>query len=133
MNTQLRRYLFICFVLLIAGCDMLSISSDNNKNKSTIENSDPFEIDSFNVNSSLLVVSVSFSGGCEEHKFEAVWDHNIGRDGNGNQLFFITILHDSKGDQCEAAVQEELNFDLDDLLDGNFQTGDKVELINGSK
>ncbi len=78
-------------------------------NNSEIQ-SDNFSLYSAKIVDSTLYIGVGYSGGCKSHQFELVWPEVI------NAIFppdfSVILLHDANGDQCEAFLQELIEFDL---------------------
>lgn len=60
-----------------------------------------------------LRVEVGYGGGCEDHAFQICWDGSF-MESEPVQAR-IDLLHDAKGDGCEAYVTDELSFDLNPL------------------
>jgi hypothetical protein len=77
-----------------------------------------------------VVISVSYSGGCEQHFFEVVWDSAI-LYSNPPKIELI-LLHNSNGDQCEAYITEELVFSIKDLNASVSPENVSVGVSNGS-
>ncbi len=95
------------------------------------EGSDPFEILKVSQRGNQLYVKVSYSGGCEEHLFQAIW--------NGVALFTepptvpILLTHDDQDDMCDAILQETIQIDLNALLGSELTSGPLIiSLMNGS-
>ena len=76
--------------------------------------SDPFDIKGVEREGDILKVAVSYSGGCEEHDFNVIWDGTIATS-NPCQINLI-IDHDANGDNCEAYFIENLEIDLNQLI-----------------
>jgi len=100
---------------------------------------DTFDIDSFYVEDNWLNIIVGYSGGCEAHKFDIVWDGNTVADsvnygGSASVVFNIAIKHDANNDSCEAYITDTLKVDLNILLE---EYGDTVpddfiiSIVNG--
>lgn len=66
------------------------------------------------VEKSNLFLSVTYSGGCKEHKFELVACKYFVRKANEIQAD-ILLSHDSNSDSCKAIIKKELCFDLSPL------------------
>jgi hypothetical protein len=60
-----------------------------------------------------LKVKVGYSGGCKEHEFKLMWE-GMFLESTPVQVE-LYLIHDSKGDKCEAYIQETLEFDLNPL------------------
>ena len=71
---------------------------------------DVFVINSATITEDTLEISVSYSGGCKEHKFTLISsDHFL--ESFPVQLH-VSVAHDAMGDSCEAYPTEEYHFDL---------------------
>ena len=80
--------------------------------------SDPFTILGIERSDNLLLVEVQYSGGCEEHQFNLVWDPEIrliAENEIGPNQAQLIIIHDGNGDLCEAALRETLTIDLSEI------------------
>jgi len=82
---------------------------------------DTFDIDSFYVEDNWLNIIVRYSGGCEAHIFDIVWDGNTVADSanyadSASVVFNIAIKHDANNDSCEAYITDTLKVDLNVLL-----------------
>jgi hypothetical protein len=64
----------------------------------------------------ILTLSVSYSGGCEEHDFDLYWDGSFAE----TALPFANLLmfHENNNDMCEAYITEEIQFDISKLKEG---------------
>lgn len=72
--------------------------------------SDPFTFGGARVEGDLLVVEVSYGGGCEKHDFTLL-DTGIATRSIPPQ-HLLRLLHDAHGDACEAYITSELRFDI---------------------
>ena len=71
---------------------------------------DPYEMTAAAIHGDTLVVTVSYSGGCEAHDFTLVVAGTF-KESDPVQLT-ADLAHDANGDACEAWLTEELRFDL---------------------
>ncbi len=71
---------------------------------------DDFEINSTSITEDILEISVSYSGGCKEHKFTLITSEEF-RESDPVQLA-VSLAHNAMGDTCEAYPTEEYQFDL---------------------
>ncbi len=78
-----------------------------------------------------LAVTVTYSGGCEEHLFGLCWD---GAFAESNPVQVSTFIsHDSMQDPCDALPSEELIFDLLPLraaYESSYQSDTGAIIIN---
>lgn len=95
---------------------------------------DPFQIQEVGISSeNMLLVEVSYSGGCKEHNFEVEWPEVITTIYPPD--FSVTLYHNANGDNCEAFITETLEFSFDD---NNLGLSDEaiqdmtITVINGS-
>ena len=74
---------------------------------------DEFELEGLAIDDQTLVVTLSYSGGCETHEFQACWD------GSFMESFpvqaRIGLQHNGHGDACEAWITEELRIPLSSM------------------
>ncbi|NOG47772.1 MAG: hypothetical protein HND50_21215 [Calditrichaeota bacterium] len=71
---------------------------------------DPVQLNSVSISDDILSLSVSYSGGCEEHEF-GLFAGKAFMKSNPVQAQVI-LAHDGNGDSCEAWITETLNFNL---------------------
>ena len=71
---------------------------------------DNYIIDSAYLIDNYLTVSVSYSGGCEEHLFNLYSEDNFC--GTPPCYIYLTLSHESNNDLCEAIMKENLCFDV---------------------
>ncbi len=71
-----------------------------------------FTIDSARVSAraGLLYVYVSYSGGCREHRFEAITDGAWGK--SLPPQINVFLRHDNSGDACREAINKTLVYDV---------------------
>lgn len=86
------------------------------KSNPSAENSDPFELGEIVINGDNVEITVSYSGGCQPHSFEIIWDETISL--SNPPGINILITHDANGDNCEAYITETISFPLDSLYAG---------------
>lgn len=96
-----------------------------------IDYCDAFFLNSSQRDGKYLFLEVSYSGGCEIHDFNVIWDGNI-LESNPPQAY-IFITHNANGDACEAFINESLTVDLTRVF-GDFYSDDlKLIILNGSE
>ena len=71
---------------------------------------DPYELSAATIMGDTLTVTVSYSGGCETHRFTLVAS-NVFLESYPVQLG-ASLAHDANGDSCERWVTEDWDFDL---------------------
>lgn len=79
----------------------------------TGEKGDPFIMKEFKINGDSAFLTISYSGGCNEHTFEIIWGefytktYPPGTD--------IVVVHNAHGDACKALITETLSFNIGKL------------------
>ncbi len=79
-----------------------------------------------------LILSVGYSGGCEEHAFRLCWDGDFSEpdaesDSSRPAQVDIVLEHQDNGDSCEMWFVDHLRFDLSALRDA--AGGEMTELL----
>lgn len=83
------------------------------------------------INGNVLRVTVSYSGGCENHQFELVGSPNISK--SLPPIRSIELVHKSNGDACKKKIEETLRFNLANLA-YKQESGSVIKLnLNGWK
>jgi len=73
-----------------------------------------FEILEVHQDGGFLIVKVAYSGGCNEHFFEASWDGNFKK--SMPPIASIRLTHVNNDDNCRARIEKELAIDLRKLF-----------------
>lgn len=73
---------------------------------------DPIHVESVNIEGSTLTVAYGHGGGCETHLYALCYEQWEESDPIG---VGVRLLHDARGDGCEAYLTGELEFDLSPL------------------
>ena len=81
------------------------------------DTTDPFEITSVNLDGDILSISVSYSGGCQEHQFDLIFNGSYKKSLPPQIDLYLT--HNSNNDNCRAMIAEELKFNIADVKGGN--------------
>lgn len=80
---------------------------------------DPLDIVSMTINGDLLTLSLTYSGGCQDHEFELCWDGMFVETNPAQNVFQmeteIELGHNSFQDECDAIISQELEYDLTGL------------------
>ncbi|MEI6048948.1 MAG: NigD-like C-terminal domain-containing protein [Bacteroidota bacterium] len=97
-------------------------------NRSSI-GSDPFELKNIEYTGDSVKLIVSYSGGCNKHSFEFIWNEVISNS-NPPEIDLI-IQHESNGDACKAIITETLSVAINDLLDSLTFENMTVNVLNG--
>lgn len=77
------------------------------------DGSAPVTIKNAEINGDFLKLSVSYSGGCEEHEFDLLFNGMYAKSLPVQAKFFLK--HNSNGDACKGLVHKELLFDVSEL------------------
>jgi hypothetical protein len=75
--------------------------------------SDPFDVGSVRIVGDVLMIEVRYGGGCAEHSFTLL-DTGIATKSIPPQ-HRLRLVHDGRGDTCEAYLSRELFFDISPL------------------
>ena len=69
-----------------------------------------YKIISSHITESILTINLTYSGGCEEHTFELMFNgmymKSLPRQGS------LYLLHNSNGDMCKKLIEKELKYNL---------------------
>lgn len=95
-----------------------------------------FESDAFFLNTTqregdILYIEVSYSGGCEMHQFNVIWDGVIYY--SEPPQAYIVLTHSANNDACEAFIEETLTIDLKQVFGENYSDDLKLIILNGSE
>ncbi|MDH5366087.1 MAG: hypothetical protein OEW67_03820 [Cyclobacteriaceae bacterium] len=149
MKTMIR---LIALILLATSCsdELTENSPDKNSDKLILRDqsiyestlldleqnkidSDLFALHEVSVADKKLQIKVSYSGGCQTHKFQIIWPEVITMIYPPD--FSVVLMHDNNGDMCEAYFTETIIFDLinDDInLSDDAINEMRITVINGS-
>ena len=86
------------------GAEFIGLSADDG---------DPTSVDAAAITGDTLSLDVSYSGGCETHRFQICWQGGFAE--SAPVQVGLELWHDAAGDTCEAALSETLTFDLTPL------------------
>jgi len=75
--------------------------------------SDPIKILDAKIIKNQLILSVSYSGGCEKHNFKITGDSSISK--SLPPIRSVELFHFANGDACKKLIIEELLIDLSEL------------------
>jgi hypothetical protein len=76
--------------------------------------SDNFEVLESHQDGGFLIVKVAYSGGCNEHFFEASWDERYMK--SMPPQVNVTLTHVNNDDACRERIERELAIDLRKLF-----------------
>ena len=76
---------------------------------------DPVTLQSAHLEGMTLRLDVSYAGGCKDHSFAAVSPTGV-LESLPPQIA-VLLRHDGDGDQCEAAIRQDLSFDITPLVE----------------
>ena len=112
------RFIWILPLLWLIGCEVLGSEPTSHSvivgdyNAASIHR-DHYWLRKAEVEGHELKLDITYGGGCGEHSFELyasggwVKTNPPGKD--------IVLVHDGHGDSCEAAINEELRFEISQL------------------
>lgn len=114
-------------ILLAAGCGTKKISGNGagqtiemkaaKKGMATIGktpmDNHPVNITAAAIKGNTLTIDVSYSGGCQEHRFDLVGNEAIAKSLPPQRS--IRLVHTGEPDACEALVRQTLSFDISNL------------------
>lgn len=92
--------------------NILPIQLPNEINYKGQENN--FEIMEVHQDGGFLIVKVAYSGGCNEHFFEASWDGNFMK--SMPPIANVRLTHVNNDDGCRARIEKEIAIDLRKLF-----------------
>jgi hypothetical protein len=72
--------------------------------------SDWYDLAALEMDGAELLVTLSYSGGCETHSWELCWDGSVAE--SYPMQVWLELGHDSGNDACEAYITETLRFDV---------------------
>lgn len=87
------------------------------------------DISKVEINGDILSITVSYSGGCEEHDFKLYF--------NGMYMkslppkITLMLYHDNKGDSCRSIVEKTLKFDIKGVREKGKTTGEIMVKVSG--
>ena len=118
---------FSCLIILIFG--ILACQTDSSKfsltgtDKDTVESlilfddidlitidGDGAAINSVTLSGDMLILNVSYGGGCEEHKFKLYVSKGLSKSNPPQAEMYLS--HNANGDLCEAYLTEDIVFNL---------------------
>ncbi len=88
--------------------------------------SDPFNYESAKLEGNTLFLTISYSGGCAEHKFEVIGSAAIMKSLPPKRT--VQVVHDSNGDACRGMVTRVLEIDLSNIA-YNDTPGSEIVLL----
>jgi hypothetical protein len=80
----------------------------------------------------VLVLNLSYGGGCQEHTIDLVMGTNVNSPIDGGPLpkVFSKLMHNNQ-DDCEALITEDIEFDLSPILEVYDQRTFNLLISNG--
>ena len=91
--------------------------------------SDPIKILDAKIIKNQLILSVSYSGGCEKHNFKITGDSSISK--SLPPIRSVDLFHFANGDACKKLIIEELIIDVSELA-YKHEEGSEIYLsLNG--
>ncbi len=108
MSSKIYFAVFALLILIVSAFAVQDILITD----AEMEN-DNYRFNSAEIDGDTLIISVSYSGGCEDHEFTLAWDGAWAKS-NPPQAT-LNLYHESNDDPCEAFPTEELQFDLSSI------------------
>ena len=143
MNIRLIYLFAIVIVLQACGNDPVepidrndpsSVNMDRDQKKfddtSDSTSGADFRILDVEIGSEDVLVTVNYSGGCEDHQFELIWNEEVDSVG----LVELIMVHRNNDDTCEASITETLTIgfsDYDDIRQ-HLQSSKNLRVYNAS-
>ncbi|HLP73086.1 MAG TPA: hypothetical protein VK155_09305 [Bacteroidales bacterium] len=139
---HMRTFLYSLIVILIsASCSshrdnvtsrltLTRSSTEYSKALKNGTNGDPFTLRDFIVKDDSAYLTVSYGGGCKEHKFEVIWSekyHKTDPPETG-----IIVVHDSNGDNCKSLITETFAFNIAELTGPVAYNTVLINVLNGA-
>jgi hypothetical protein len=128
LRRSLTRFLCVALALCLVSCseddDPISPKPPGSvaptpvvirSDAATYGGQDPVTLQSAYLEGMTLRLEVSYSGGCKDHVFAAVSPTGILP--SMPPQIAVLLRHDAGGDQCEAALRQDLSFDITPLVE----------------
>ena len=93
--------------------------------------SDMFEIQSAKILGNSLLMVVTFSGGCAEHKFSFIGSQMVMKSLPPKRS--VKLIHDKNDDSCRAVVTKTIEIDLKDIAYKQTAGSELILLLDGWK
>jgi hypothetical protein len=101
------------------------------QNLRTSSSSDDFSIRKVTREKGKLTIDVSYSGGCQEHDFEVVWDGVVNL--SNPRIVNLMLKQNSHDDTCEALVEDKIEIDLKSYFNNLIEDNNTIFVVsNGS-
>lgn len=95
------------------------------------KNNSPYKILNIKLQRNYLEIEVSYSGGCENHKFNLIGSKYLSK--SLPPIRNVQLVHLDMQDKCKSIVTEKLKFGISSLAE-NTNPGNKIKLqIEGFK
>lgn len=93
------------------------------------QRSDPFEIKNARIEGNLLLLEITYSGGCAWHKFECIGSEAVMKSLPPQRS--LRLIHDNDNDSCEGIVHESLEIDISSLAISQTAGSEIVLILEG--
>ncbi len=100
--------------------DVLEVTVDETAKMNEI--GDPYQIEKAEINGDILILNLSYGGGCENHEFKMInnfaFFENV--DDYENHIESgtrLTLVHNGNNDRCRSIVRQELRVNLSNIQD----------------
>ncbi|MBL1279180.1 MAG: hypothetical protein COA33_002865 [Fluviicola sp.] len=79
----------------------------------SFKDSDDFDVHEVSINGNTLLLTISYSGGCADHKFEFIGNSVVMK--SIPPIRSVRLIHDAAGDACESVVTRIIEVDLKNI------------------
>ena len=94
----------------------------------TASESDFIVIKSASISGDIMLVTVEYSGGCEDHSFEMIGEMAIMKSLPPKRT--VTLVHNANGDSCRELITKTLEIDISALA-ADENSGSEIILLLG--
>lgn len=90
---------------------------------------DPCTIESVTLKQDILEITVSYSGGCQQHNFDLVFNGMYKKSLPVKATIFL--VHENKGDNCRSIVTQKLAFNIRSIRNPAGKSGEVHITLDG--
>lgn len=93
------------------------------------KHNDPYNLTLVKLDRNYMELTVTYSGGCQEHEFKLIGSPTIEKSVSGGRqgIRKVQLVHNAKGDNCKAIKEEKLVFSISNLAE-HYELGNKIVL-----
>ncbi len=126
----MKKVLFILVAVIMASCANTKQKPEISESKATqkvealtakarigefAKESDPITIDNVTMNGNIMMIDVTYGGGCKDHTFEIIGSPAVAKSFPGQRG--IQLVHNANNDMCRALIRKTVAIDVSDLTD----------------